>query len=113
VQHSEAARFENLLASHLLKLAHWLHDSEGHDIQVYFWRDVQGREVDFIVTAGKKPWFAVEVKAGNQEMSPHLQYLAARVPVPFMYRVLRQPGVDVNRGPVRIISADKFLAALP
>jgi len=113
VQHSEAARFENLLASHLLKLAHWLHDSEGHDIQVYFWRDVQGRKVDFIVAAGKKPWFAVEVKAGDQEMSPHLHYLAARVPVPFMYQVLRQPGVDVKRGPVRIISADKFLAALP
>jgi hypothetical protein len=44
-----AARFENLVASHLLKLGHFLEDTEGHAVELRFLRDREGREVDFLV----------------------------------------------------------------
>src|SRR3990167_1151920 len=46
----EAARFENLIASHLLKFVHFITDYEGYRAELYFLRDVDKREVDFLVT---------------------------------------------------------------
>ncbi len=37
-------------------------------------RDTQKREVDFLVIRDGNPWFLVEVKHGNAELSPHLNY---------------------------------------
>ncbi|MEI7482950.1 MAG: ATP-binding protein [Elusimicrobiota bacterium] len=108
----EAARFENMVASHLLKLVHWLTDREGYKADLYFLRDTAKREVDFLVAVDGKPWFAVEVKSQSEHLAPMLSYFKDRLSVPFCYQVLRKPGVDKISGGVRILSADKFLAAL-
>lgn len=108
----EAARFENMVASHLLKLVHWLTDKEGNKADLYFLRDTAKREVDFLVAVGGKPWFAVEVKSQSEHLAPTLPYFRDRLSVPFCYQVLSKPGVDKISGGVRIISADKFLSAL-
>ena len=42
-------RFENLVGAHLLKWVHFLQDSEGRDVELRYFRDVDGREVDFVV----------------------------------------------------------------
>src|SRR5262249_8156864 len=52
---SEAARFENLVGSHLLKFVHFLKDTEGHKAELFFLRDVDQREVDFLVCINRKP----------------------------------------------------------
>ncbi|MBI5594586.1 MAG: ATP-binding protein [Elusimicrobia bacterium] len=109
----EAARFENLMASHLLKLAHWLHDRDGYKVGVHFLRDDARREVDFLVTSDGKPWFAVEVKTQDQEVSANLRYFRRKLDIPFSYQVLKKTGVDVFKDGVRVVSADKFLPALP
>jgi predicted AAA+ superfamily ATPase len=44
----EAARFENLVASHLLKWVHFQFDSAGRELELRYFRDVDGREVDFV-----------------------------------------------------------------
>lgn len=108
----EAARFENMVASHLLKLVHWLTDREGYNAELYFLRDTAKREVDFLVAVDGKPWFAVEVKSQSEHLAPALPYFKERLSVPFCYQLLRKPGVDKISGGVRIMSADKFLAAL-
>lgn len=81
------ARFENLVASHLLKLCHYLEDTEGERMELRFLRDSTGREVDFVVLKGKKPLFAVEAKAGEQSASPALKYFKERVGIPRWYQV--------------------------
>lgn len=106
------ARFENLVASHLLKLVHWLQDREGYRAGLYFLRDDAKREVDFLVTIDDKPWFAVEVKSQDQGVSSNLRYFQERLAIPFSYQVIKKPGVDVLNNGVRVVSADKFLAAL-
>jgi predicted AAA+ superfamily ATPase len=108
----EAARFENLIASHLLKLVHFISDYEGYKSELYFLRDVDKREVDFLVTIDGKPWFAVEVKLHDTRLSPHLLYFKERLSIPYVYQVVKKNGVDSIEKSVRIISAGRFLAGL-
>ena len=50
-----AARFENLVASYLVKLGHFLEDAEGHAVELRFVRDREGWQVDFLVLVARKP----------------------------------------------------------
>jgi uncharacterized protein len=82
-----ATRFENLVASHLLKLCHFGEDTEGERLELRFLRDTDGREVDFVVLRGRKPLFAVEVKSGERDVSRSIRYFKARVGIPRWYQV--------------------------
>ncbi len=108
----EGARFENLVASHLLKFVHWQRDREGHKTALTFLRDATHRETDFLVTVNDIPWFAVEVKTNDDNLSPPLKYFQDRLKIPFVYQVVRKTGVDKQVDGVRIISADRWLGGL-
>jgi predicted AAA+ superfamily ATPase len=73
-------RFENLIAVHLLKWVSFQEDYEGRDLELRYFRDIDGREVDFIVTERRKPILAVESKLGDEPASKHLRYFKARFP---------------------------------
>ena len=108
----EAARFENMVASHLLKFVHLLYDRDGHRTGLSFLRNVDGKEVDFLITVDEKPWLAVETKLNDTAVSPHLHYFNERMNIPFLYQVVKKRGVDTFTRGVRIISADRFLGGL-
>ena len=108
----ESARFENCVASHLIILVHFLQDWEGYNAQLYYLRSIEKKEVDFLVTLDKKPWFAVEAKINDVNASPHLYYYKDKLNIPFSYQVVKQNGVDSFKNGVRVISANRFLAAL-
>jgi predicted AAA+ superfamily ATPase len=80
-------RFENLVASHLLKYCHYLEDTEGFRMELRFIRDTDKREIDFVVLKEKKPLFAVECKTGEKHVSPHLFYFKDRTKIPHFYQV--------------------------
>jgi predicted AAA+ superfamily ATPase len=106
------ARFENIIASHLLKFVHWLYDAAGYKAELHYLRDTQGREVDFLITVNKKPWFAVEAKLSDTAPSAHLQYYEKKLGIPYRYQVVQQPGVDLHIKNIRVISAATFCAGL-
>lgn len=108
----ENARLENLVASHLLKFTHFLYDAEGRKVGLNYIRDKEQREIDFLVSADSKPWFAVEVKNSFKEIPNSFKYLAGKLNIPFSYLVVNQKGIDLVKGKVRIISVNKFLTAL-
>lgn len=108
----EHARFENLIASHLLKLCHFLSDVQGYKAHLYYLRDKEQREVDFLVCLGAKPWFCVEVKSSSREIPIQLKYFSSRLGVPFSYVVIKEEGVDFLKDSIRVISASKFLGGL-
>jgi len=108
----EGPKFENLIASHLLKLVHFLHDYEGYKIQLYFLRDITKKEVDFLITIDQKPWFAVEAKLTDVTISPHLNYFKEKLHIPYIYQVVKKENIDRIMNNIRIISADKFLTGL-
>lgn len=81
------AKFENLVASHLLKYCHFIEDTEGYAMELRYLRDTDGREIDFVVLKDKKPLFAVECKTGERNVSPHIEYFKNRTPIPEFYQV--------------------------
>ncbi|MCL4820147.1 MAG: ATP-binding protein [Vicinamibacteria bacterium] len=107
-----AARFENLLASHLLKFCHFLNDHGGFAVDLHYLRDRDGREVDFLVTRERKPWFAVEAKLSERRVDPALRSFRERLRIPFCYQVTREEGRDVLDQGVRVVPASRFLGAL-
>lgn len=62
---SRGALLENFIASHLLKAVHFWTDYGFGEFDLFYLRDKEKREVDFLVTKDQKPWFLVEVKKAN------------------------------------------------
>ena len=108
----EGAKLENMVASHLLKMVHFLHDSEGYKTELHFLRDTQGRETDFLITINKKPWLAIEVKLSDRNVSKHLKYFTKKLNIPFVYQVVKESNIDFWQNDIRVISAEKFLSGL-
>jgi len=86
---ADGPRFENLVASQLLKYCHWIEDTQGERMELRFLRDHQKREIDFVVLKNRKPLFAVECKSGEREPSSALVFFQERVKIPSIYQVHR------------------------
>ena len=76
----DPARFENLIASHLLKWVHFQQHTEGRDLDLRYFRDTDGREVDFVVVERRQPILMVEAKWGDQDVDRGLRYLKGKFP---------------------------------
>lgn len=106
-------RLENLVGFHLLKECHYLEDVEGQDAELRFFRDIEGREVDFVQMLGRTPVRFVECKAADTAISPALLYLHRKFPAVEAIQAVATPGIDrVAREGVRLVSADRLLSEL-
>ena len=84
----EGVRHENLVASHLLKAVHWWTDIGLGQYELYYLRDKQKREVDFLVVRDGNPWFLVEVKSsGRRPLSPSLAHFQLQVGAQHAFQV--------------------------
>lgn len=84
---AEAARFENLVAAHLLKWVHFEQDTQGRDLELRYFRDTDGREVDLVVVERRLPILVVECKWSDTEVDRGLRYLKARFPAADAWQV--------------------------
>lgn len=106
---SKGIRFENLVASNLLKYCHYQNDVFGEKYALSFLRDSQKREIDFIVTNNQRPVFAVECKSGERELSSNIRYFAARSDIPIFYQVhLGNSDFEIKNSRARILPFTKF-----
>lgn len=89
------ARAENFVASHLLKAVQFWTDAGFGQYGLYYLRDKDKREVDFIVTQNDEPWFLVEVKSSdNKGISPSLEYFQKQTGAPHAFQtVIDLPGI--------------------
>ena len=62
------SRAETFVACHLLKAVEGWTDLGFGDFELYYLRDKQKREVDFLIARDKEPWFLVEVKKNNERL---------------------------------------------
>jgi predicted AAA+ superfamily ATPase len=81
------SRFENLVASNLLKYCHYHQDHSGDDMELCFLRDNHQREIDFVVLRNGKPIFSVECKSNQKAISKHIAYFSKRSSIPCFYQV--------------------------
>lgn len=108
------ARFENLVASHLLKYCHYYQDIFGIDAELYYLRDLEKREVDFLLTWEKTPWIVIECKRKPGGSLSAIRYFADRLNISERYLVVEEENVDYldKTANVRTMSAGRFLTAL-
>ncbi len=104
-------RFENFIASHLLKYCHFREDTEGYRMELRFLRDTDKREVDFVVLEEGKPLFAVECKSGDKNINPSIFYFRERTRIPKFYQV-HQGQMDYERDGVRVLPVTEFCKKL-
>jgi predicted AAA+ superfamily ATPase len=89
----EGRRFENLVASHLLKSCHhWTDTGEGR-FDLKFVRDKQGHEIDFLITREKKPWLLLEAKLDSPDPDPSWRVYLRQLPCKHGIQVVRSPGI--------------------
>lgn len=69
----EGKRNETMAACHLLKAAEGWTDLGFGDFALYYLRDKQKHEVDFLVTKDNNPWFLVEVKTSDTKITSSLE----------------------------------------
>jgi len=82
-------RAENLVASHLLKAVHYWTDCGLGRYALWFIRDKEKREVDFLVSRDEKPWFLVEVKLSSKDgISKNLIYFQDKIKAKHAFEVV-------------------------
>jgi hypothetical protein len=107
------SRFENLVASQLLKYCHFANDTEGERFELRFLRDSEKREIDFIVINKQKPLFGVECKSGDSGLSPNIRYFSQRLPIQKFYQVhLGTKHVEVAEARAEIVPFHRFVQVL-
>ncbi len=81
-------RAETLVACHLLKAVEGWTDMGFGRYGLYYIRDKQQREVDFVVVRNGKPWFLVEVKHADTSLSPTLEYMQKQTGAEHAFQVV-------------------------
>jgi uncharacterized protein len=106
------AKYENVVANHLLKFTHYLTDIYGLRADLYFLRDKDQREVDFCVVVEGEIEFIVEVKATKSSISNHLKYFKEKLKAKHAFQIVFDDDIDEDHSGIRQMSAAKFLSAL-
>jgi hypothetical protein len=109
----EGARFENMIASHLLKWCHFSQDWGYPPLELHFVRDKEKREVDFLLTKEKKPWMLIETKMNHPTPSPALHYFAKRLKIENKFLVTSKPLTPGKAGNVHVLDAATFCSSMP
>ena len=104
-------RFENFVASQLLKYCHFMEDTEGFRMDLRFIRDTDKREIDFVVLREGRSMFAVECKSGEKSINPSLFYFMKRTSIPRFYQV-HEGNRDYEKNGVRVLPFHTFCKEL-
>lgn len=108
----EGSRFENLIASHLKKAVQVWNDLGEANLELSYIRDRNHREVDFLVTKDKNPWFLIEAKLSETKISENLRYFAGRLNIPAL-QIIQKEDIVKPDGRILVVSANRWLANLP
>ena len=82
------ARAETLVACHLLKAAEGWTDLGLGTFELRYLRDKAKREVDLLVVKDRKPWFLVEVKTNETELSDALAHFQQQTRAAHAFQVV-------------------------
>ena len=105
-------RFENLVASALLRWCHFAQDWGEENLELRFIRDKERRSVPFLLTLGGKPRILVGSALGEAGPMKHLKYFSEKLKIPGVLVALGRKTLGEEAG-IRILPAAAFLAGLP
>lgn len=106
----EGLRFENLVACHLLKWCYFVQDTQALPMELRYFRDVDRREVDFVILKDDRPTHFIECKKAGREINPALRYLKRRFPDVQATQISLDKDLDlVTKDDIHLCSAHTFL----
>ncbi len=98
----EGARFENLVATSLLKRLHYLEDSQGYKYELRYIRDKEGREVDFAIIKEGELEELIEVKYSDDSIARSLSYYADRLNPKKAVQIVSEIKRPYDKGKIRV-----------
>lgn len=110
----KGARFENMVACHLLKWCWMTQDNEGRDTEIRFFRETTGREIDFVMLEKGIPLAFIECKTSDRSPSSVLVRLKNLYPKTDAWQITLENGKDIiTKDGIRVCPAQAFLSTLP
>ena len=114
---SSGARFENIVASHLLKACHYWTDTGEGNFFLHYLKTKEKKEIDFLITRDNRPWLALECKSNQTTPSSHFSTFVKSLKIPLLVQLVSRPGClerhQVRDAPVWVMSAPLFFRYLP
>lgn len=112
------ARVENLVAAHLHKAVHYWTDTGIGKYELFYLRDKDKREVDFMVTQNDIPWMLIEVKSSsNENLSPSLYHFSKQLNPAYTFQIAYDmPYIEFDIRDLKkpmIVPMSSFLSQLP
>lgn len=112
----EGVRFENIVAFHLYKAALLWNSLGFGNFGLFYLRDKDGREVDFLIVKEGVPLILIEAKFKDEAISKNLLYFQSKLKTPFAIQVINKKNMlkrtKINGFTQYVISADNFLESL-
>ena len=110
VKDDPAARFENIVACALLRKLHLGQDIRGEKSQLYYVRDKEKREVDFLTTIDGKANQFIEVKLSDDQLAPNLKYFSQKLKPKLSEQVVMNLNRELTSGNISIRRGADWLA---
>ena len=111
-ENDEGPRFENFMATHLLKQIHYLEDSTGYQLELRYIRDKESREVDFIILKDNKIFALIEVKLADDKISNSLQYYSEKLKPKHCLQVVSKLKHEYKKNRCRVLMPQTALHEL-
>lgn len=106
---SPGARFENYVACELYSRTTLWSEETGDDFSLFYIRNKQKQETDFLITRNKKPWLLVEAKLKDCLIERHhFNTIEALNNIPFVQICLENGIASLQKKNVYRISASRF-----
>jgi hypothetical protein len=106
---SEGGRFENYVAVELKSKIDYWQDAGYGDFDLFYIRDRDGRETDFLVTREARPWLLVEIKLSRSSIEyQHKKHRQVLGDIPFIQLVLEDGVAERSESFVYQMSASRF-----
>ena len=106
------AQLENLVACSLLKWIHYRKDSAGENWDLFYLRDKESREVDFVVTRNRQVHWLIEVKTAEDTLSKHLAYYTEKLRPNAALQLVLHLDRPQERSGINILPLAPWLAGL-
>jgi predicted AAA+ superfamily ATPase len=112
VKNDLSARLENVVACALLKKLHFGQDTRGEKSELFYVRDKEKREVDFLTVVDRKIHDLIEVKLSEENLSSSLKYFNERLKPLYPAQIVLNLSREIDHNKIPIQKAVNFLANL-
>ena len=110
-------KFENMVASHLLKACHYWTDRGEGQFDLYYLKTKDKKEIDFLITKNGKPWIPIECKLKKTNISPNFSAFVKKLKTPVLFQLVNEKKILKKQQQdgtiIYVCSAPDFLRYLP